>query len=366
MEERIVLVGTYTQPIRFGTGRILEGKGAGIYCFRFDPEAKTFRFISTIETVNPSFLVATKDRRFVYAVNELKETEGQASGRVSAFALNEAMGRLDYLNNQLTWGTDPCFVELDRLERWAVVANFMSGSVSVYPIFGDGSLGPVVCHIQHQGSSVDPARQKGPHAHSVIFDTSNSHVFVPDLGMDRMVAYDFDAATGTMVPNEGFGSASKPGSGPRYMEIHPSGRFAYTVNELDSTVAASFFDSGTETLQAFQTISTLPAGFTGQSSCADLHISPSGRHLYASNRGHDSIAVFAIDANSGELSLLTFEPARGGVPRNFAIDPSGDWILVANQDTDNIVLFAVDKESGLIEFTGTELRVPTPVCVRFA
>jgi 6-phosphogluconolactonase len=181
-----------------------------------------------------------------------------------------------------------------------------------------------------------------------------------------MVAYDFDAATGTLIPNEGFSSESKPGSGPRYMEIHPSGRFAYTVNELDSTVTASFFDADVGILRVFQTVTTLPAGFIGQNSCADLHIAPSGRRLYVSNRGHNSIVLFEIDSESGELRPLAFESTRGRVPRSFTLDPAGRWLLAANQDTDNIVLFAVDESSGLLEFTGTELHVPTPVCVRFA
>lgn len=366
MEEKTVLVGTYTRPIRFGTGKILEGKGVGIYCFRFDSERGTFKHTSAAEAVNPSFLVASKDRKFVYAVNELKEAQGQASGMVSSFAFDVTTGHLEYLNSQLSWGTDPCHIELDRSGKWAAVANFMSGSVAIYPILADGSLGQAACRIHHQGSSIDPARQKGPHAHAVIFDTTNTHIFVPDLGIDKVVTYDFDAETGFLTHNERFSAVSKPGSGPRFMEIHPSGRFAYIINELDSTVTACIFDADTETLRAFQTASTLPAGFAGQSSCADLHISPSGRHLYASNRGHDSIAIFAIDTESGRLKPLAFESTRGGVPRNFTLDPTGHWLLAANQDTDTIVLFAVDPESGLLAFTGTELRVPTPVCVRFA
>lgn len=363
--EQIILIGTYTEPIRFGTGRILEGKGEGIYCYRFDPEKGSFRFISLAKGVtNPSFLTATKDLKYVYAVNELKKAEGQDSGLISAFAFDAATGSLTFLNSQLTWGTDPCFVELDRKEKFAAVANFMSGSVAVFPLQPDGSLGKAVCVVQHSGHSVDPARQAGPHAHSIIFDTTNRTMFVPDLGLDSMVAYEFNERSGCLVANSARSAASIPGAGPRHMEIHRSGRFAYTVNELGSTITAQKFDAEAMTLSAFQEISTLPAGYSGASTCADLHIGLSGRFLYASNRGHDSIAIYSIDAGTGHLELLGHESTRGGVPRNFAVDATGRWLLVANQDTDQIVLYRIDQATGMLQFSGTELEIPTPVCVR--
>ncbi len=363
--EQIVLIGTYTQPIRFGTGRILEGRGEGIYCYRFDPENGSFRFVSLAKgVVNPSFLTATRDLKYVYAVNELKKAEGQDSGMLSAFAFEASSGSLTYLNRQLTMGTDPCFVELDRGEKFAAVANFMSGSVAVFPLTTDGSLGKAVSFIQHSGGSVDPVRQTGPHAHSIIFDPSNRTMFVPDLGLDSMVAYDFDGSTGRTSANPSRCAASVPGVGPRHMEIHPSGRFAYTVNELGSTVTASGYDAKTMRLSAFQEISTLPAGYSGSSTCADLHIGHSGQYLYASNRGHDSIAIYSIDPGTGRLAALGHESTRGGVPRNFTLDATGQWMLVANQDTDQIVLFRVDQASGMLRYSGTELNIPTPVCVR--
>ncbi len=363
--EQIVLVGTYTQPIRFGTGRILEGKGEGIYCYRFDPENGRFRFVSlTKGVVNPSFLTATRDLNFVYAVNELKKVEGEDSGMISAFAFDAATGGLTYLNHRLTLGTDPCFVELDRSEKFAAVANFMSGSVAVFPLRADGSLGKIASFVQHSGHSIDPARQSGPHAHSIVFDSSNRTMFVPDLGLDTMVAYDFDGHTGCLAANPSRSAASVPGVGPRHMEIHPSGTHAYTVNELGSTITASKYDAEAMTLGAFQEISTLPAGYSGSSTCADLHIGKSGRFLYASNRGHDSIAVYAIDEATGRLKLMGHESTRGGVPRNFTLDATGLWMLVANQDTDQIVLFKVDPDNGMLRYSGTELKIPTPVCVR--
>lgn len=365
MKELTVLVGTYTEPIRFGTGRILEGKGEGIYCYRFDPDKGKFRFVSlTKGVVNPSFLAATRGLKFVYAVNELKKVEGQDSGAISAFAFDPTSGSLTFLNRRLTGGTDPCFVALDRGEKFAAVANFMSGSVAVFPLRADGSLGEASSVVQHAGRSLDAARQAGPHAHSIIFDSSNRTMFVPDLGLDSIVAYDFDEVGGRVAANPARSAPSIPGAGPRYMEIHGSGRFAYTVNELSSTITASTYDARRMTLGAFQEISTLPAGYKGSSTCADLHIGASRRFLYASNRGHDSIAIFSIDEATGRLEALGHESTRGGVPRNFTLDATGRWLLVANQDTDQIVLFRVDESSGALEFSGTELHVPTPVCVR--
>lgn len=363
--EQIVLIGTYTEPIRFGTGRILEGKGEGIYCYRFDPEKGKFRFVSLAKgVVNPSFLTATKSLNRVYAVNELKKAEGQDSGMISAFAFDPASGGLTFLNSRLTGGTDPCFVVLDRCERFAAVANFMSGSIAIFPVLSDGSLGSAATRVQHEGSGPDPLRQTGPHAHSVIFDPSNRTMFVPDLGLDSIVAYDFDETSGRVTANPARSAVSIPGAGPRHMEIHRSGRFAYTVNELNSTITASTYDAQAMILSAFQEISTLPADYKGSSSCADLHIGVSGRFLYASNRGHDSIAIYSIEEGTGRLRALGHESTRGGVPRNFTLDATGRWMLVANQDTDQIVLYNVDVVTGMLEFSGTELKVPTPVCVR--
>jgi len=365
MKELTLLVGTYTEPIRFGTGRILEGKGEGIYCYRFDPEKGKFRFSSLMKgVVNPSFLTATRDLKFVYAVNELKRAEGRDSGTISAFAFDPASGSLTFLNRRLTWGTDPCFVALDQRGKFAAVANFMSGSVAVFPLRPDGSLGEASCVVQHSGHSIDSARQAGPHAHSVIFDPSNRTIFVPDLGLDSIVAYDFDETGGLIAASPARNAPSLPGAGPRYMELQRSGRFAYTVNELNSTITASNYDPQAQTLTAFQEISTLPAEYKGSSTCADLHIGASGRFLYASNRGHNSIAIYSIDEKTGRLKTLGHESTRGGVPRNFTLDASGRWMFVANQDTDQIVPYRIGSTTGMLEYSGTELKVPTPVCVR--
>jgi len=366
MKELTLLVGTYTRPIKFGTGKILEGKGAGIYCFRLDQSKPGFRLVEvTGDVVNPSFLAASADARRVYAVNELKEWEGKASGTLSSFSFDPATGRLDFLNLRPTWGTDPCYVELDRSGRWAAVANFMSGSIAIFPVLSDGSLGSAATRVQHEGSGPDPLRQNGPHAHSTVFSSDNRTLYVPDLGLDMVVAYDFDPETGSISPEPGMSLRAPRGAGPRHVQFHPSGRFAYVVNELSSSVSAYDRTEASAPIDPALTLSTLPEGFSGVNSCADLKFHPSGVWFYVSNRGHDSIAAFSIDPDSGLPRLEGVESTRGGVPRNFAIDPSGAWLVAANQDTDNLVLFSIDQGTGRLEYTGVSQAVPTPVCVLF-
>jgi len=377
MKELTLLVGTYTQPIKFGTGKIMEGKGAGVYCFRMDLAAHCFSLVEvTGDVVNPSFLAASADGCRVFAVNELKEWKGEASGTLSSFSFDSTSGRLGFLNRYPTWGTDPCYVELDKSGRWAAVANFMSGSIAIFPLLPDGSLGPAATRVQHEGSGTDPLRQKGPHAHSTVFSRDNRTLYVPDLGLDMVVAYDFDPASGSLAPKRGGSLRAPKGAGPRHIVFNPAGKFAYVVNELSSSVSAYDLgrsgevgvdmDAGSSAaIDPAQTLSTLPEGVSGANSCADIKIHPTGAWLYASNRGQDSITVFSIDRDSGLLRFEGVESTRGGVPRNFAIDPSGSWLVAANQDTDNLVLFSIDQGTGRLRYTGVSQVVPTPVCVIF-
>lgn len=364
--ETLVLVGTYTDPILFGTGKILQGKGEGIYAFRLDPSSGALRFVGkTTGVANPSYLAFDATQRFVYAVNELKTYDGKPTGTVSAFAVDPQTGRLDFLNRQLTHGTDPCHVVVDARRKFVFVANFMSGSVCVLPVRDDGSLGEASDVVQHQGSSVDPARQRGPHAHAVTLDASNRFAFVPDLGLDKIMAYRFDPKHGKLEPNAVPWIAVKPGAGPRHVAFHPGGRFAYLVNELDSTVTALSFDGAAGAFEHLQTVSMLPEGFGGESSCADLHVSSSGTFVYASNRGHDSIVIHRVDPRAGTLRCVGHQPTQGKTPRSFGIDPAGAFLLAANQDSDSIVTFRVDAHRGTLQPTGQVARVPTPVCVKF-
>jgi 6-phosphogluconolactonase len=314
---------------------------------------------------NPSYLAFDPTRCFLYAVNELKAYEDQPSGTISAFAVDRRTGKLDLLNKRLTHGTDPCHVLVDKNGKCVFVANFMSGSVCVLPVLEDGSLGEASGFIQHHGSSVDPIRQRAPHAHSVSLDEANRFAFVPDLGLDKIMVYKFHPEQGTLEPNEVPCFKTKPGAGPRHMAFHPSGRFAYLINELDCTVAALSYDGGRGTFKELQIVPTLPESFHGESACGDVQISPSGGFVYASNRGHDSIVLYKIDRRTGELTYGGHAPTQGKTPRHFGIDPTGRFLLAANQDTDTIVTFRIDPQTGKLQPTGQVARVPTPVCVKF-
>jgi 6-phosphogluconolactonase len=364
--EMLVYVGTYTEPILFGTGKILEGKGEGIYLFRMDPATGTLEFDSkTTGVVNPSYLAIDPTQRFLYAVNELKTYEDKPTGTVSAFAVDPKSGKLGFLNRQLTHGTDPCHVMVDREGRYIFVANFMSGSVCVLPVQKDGSLGEASDFVQHLGSSVDLVRQKGPHAHSVTLDRTNRFAFVPDLGLDKLMVYTFDRTRGMLEPHAVAWVKMKPGAGPRHLALHPGGRFAFLINELDSTLAALSVDARKGVFKVRQVVPTLPADFQGESTCADIQVTPSGRFVYASNRGHDSLVIYRIDQHTGRLAYVGHQTTQGKTPRQFEIDPTGRFLLVGNQDTDTIVSFRIDPQTGKLAPTGQVLQVPTPVCVKF-
>jgi len=362
----LVLVGTYTEPILFGTGQVLQGKGEGIHAYRLDESTATLRPIATNSGIaNPSYLVFDASQKYLYAVNELKRYEGQPTGAVSAFVVEGSTGRLALLNRQPTHGTDPCHVAVDRARAHLFVANFMSGSVCVMAIRSDGSLSEPSDVVQHHGSSVDSRRQDGPHAHAVTLDPAERRVLVPDLGLDKVMLYRFDPSRGKLEPNAVPSIATKPGAGPRHVVFHPNGRFVYLINELDSTVAALAYEGGAGLLRHLQTIGTLPGAFSGENTCADIHVHPSGRFVYASNRGHDSIAIFRLDSDGGTLALIGHEPTRGRTPRSLAIDPAGRFLIVANQDSDSLVTFRIDSETGALRSKGEAAWAPTPVCVRF-
>jgi 6-phosphogluconolactonase len=360
-----VYIGTYTDPILFGTGKILDGKGEGIYVYRMDSVSGAMEFITTISgTTNPSYLAFNADCSHLYAVNELKSYQDEPTGTVSAFAVDSKTGQLTFLNKKPTHGTDPCHLTVDKTGKHVLLANFMSGSVCVLPIQADGSLGDASDFIQHRGAGIDPARQQGPHAHAVTLDDANRYAFVPDLGLDKTLIYRFDAESGKLAPNEAPWVAVKPGAGPRHLVFHPKGRYAYLINELNSTVTVYGYDRDNGKLDDIQTISTLPDDYRGSSTCADLQVSPSGEFLYGSNRGHDSIVIYKIDRSTGRLSCIGHESTRGNTPRNFAIDPAGNFLLAANQDSDTIVTFHIDSKSGELHPTGQVTEVPTPVCVK--
>jgi 6-phosphogluconolactonase len=362
----LVYVGTYSEPILFGTGQVLQGKGKGIYCFRFDPERGALDPVGVTEGVrNSSYLAFDPKRKSLYCVNEFKEFEGKASGAVSAFRIDQKTGALTFLNMKASHGTDPCHLIVDKSGKNVLIANFASGSVSVLPIKRDGSLKDASCVIQHEGTSVDPKRQAGPHAHAVELSADNRFAFVPELGGDKVMIYALDAERGMLTPNKHQPFIKMaPGAGPRQLVMHPNGKFAYLINELNSTMSAYRYDTKKGTLTELQTLPTLPAGFHAYSSCAEVQIAPSGKFLYGSNRGDDSIVIYAID-KKGMLTLVGHESTRGRIPRNFEIHPSGEFLAAANQDTNNVILFRIDQKTGKLTPTGNVVEAGTPICVRF-
>jgi 6-phosphogluconolactonase len=347
---QLLFVGTYT----------VRGS-EGIYAFRMDPGTGDLEPVGRPAAVeNPSFLAADPTGRFLYAVQE-----NGPEGGVAAFRINHGTGELAPINSQLSHGSAPCHLSVDQTGRFVVAANYSSGSVTVLPVGEAGELREASCVIQHAGQGVDPERQEGPHAHSATIGPDNQRVFVADLGLDKVFVYRLDLATGELHPNEMPWLDIHPGAGPRHMAFHPSGRLAFVINELDNTLVALGHDPDTGALTELQTVPTLPADFTGTSFCADVHVHPSGRFVYGSNRGHDSLAIFGVEAATGRLALVGHEPTGGRNPRNFALAPGGEFLLAANQDTDDIVTFRLDGETGRLSPTGHVTRVPAPVCLCF-
>jgi 6-phosphogluconolactonase len=351
-----VYVGTYTHSL----GHV-QAKGEGIYVFTLDQATGALQPVSVATGVyNPSFLTVDPSKRFLYATSEAKPF-----GEVYAFEIDPATGGLTFLNSQSSHGGDPCHLMADATSSLLIVVNHEDGVVAEYPIHPDGSLGPASDIARHVGSSIDPVNQKGPHAHSVNIDRTNRFALVCDKGIDKVMVYRLDREPGKLVPNDPPSVTERPGSAPRHLAFHPSGRFAWAINEIASTMTGFSFDAETGTLVEIETMPTLPADFTDRNSTADVRVHPNGRFLYGSNRGHDSIASYAIDQETGKLTFLAHTSTQGKVPRNFNIDPTGTLLLAANQNTDTVVAFAIDATSGKLTPTGAVSAVPTPVCIHF-
>lgn len=357
--ELLVYFGTYT-------GEKTSSKG--IYVSRLDlASGKLTEAELAGETTNPSFLAVHPTGRFLFAANEVREFEGKEGGSVSSFAVDRKTGKLTALNQQSSVGRGPAHLTVDKEGRNVLVANYGGGSVAVLPIGADGMLTPHTAFMQHTGTSVNPTRQKGPHAHSVNVNPGNRFAYVADLGIDKVMIYRFDPAKGTLAPADPPFAEVKPGSGPRHFSFHPQGRFAYVINELTLTVTAFRADPDRGSLTEIQTVSTLPAGETPQpgQSTAEVQVHPSGRFLYGSNRGHNSITVFTIDKNSGQLTFVQNEPTKGDAPRGFGIDPSGKYFLAGNQRSDSVIVYQIDQQTGRLTPTGQMLKVASPVSVKF-
>ena len=344
--------------VYFGTYTRANSKG--IYVSRFNASTgKLGPLAVAAEIPDPSFVAPDPTGRFLYAVSE------EDSGSVSAFSIDPKTGTLTFLNKVSSRGSGPCYVKVDKTGKAVLVANYSSGGFAVLPIEADGKLREASAFIQDQGKGTDPNRQEGPHAHSLNPSPDNRFAIGADLGLDKLFIFKFDAAQGTLTPNTVPFTQVKPGAGPRHFAFHPNGKFAYVTDEMASTVVAFDWNAASGELHELQTISTLPAGFKGETTTAEVQVHPSGKFLYDSNRGADSITVFSIDRRKGTLKVVDHTPTQGKVPRGFGIDPTGSFLITGNQNSDNIVVFRIDKSTGKLTATGQTLEVGSPVCVKF-
>jgi 6-phosphogluconolactonase len=348
-------------------GTSTGGGSRGIYRFEWDSETglPASAVELAAETANPTFLQIHPNGRFLYCVNAVSDYQGERTGAISSFVLEPSSGRLTFLNQQPSGGAGPCHLVLDREATSVLVANYGGGSTASLPLGADGTLGPPASTFQHDGSSVNPSRQEGPHAHSINLDPAGRFAVTADLGLDQILVYRFSPNESTLTPHDPPFARTAPGAGPRHFAFHPSARFGYVINELDSTVTAFAYDAGAGKLSEIQVISTLPEGWEGENYPSEVLVHPSGRFLYGSNRGHDSLAIYRIDPSSGLLTALGHAASGGTWPRNFIFDASGNWAVVGNGSSDNILFFRVNQETGLLSQVGEELACPSPICHKF-
>ena len=350
-----VYIGTYT-----------GGKSKGIYMSRFDASSgKLSPPELAAATKNPTFLCLHPNGKFLYSVGEIDNFGGKPAGAVGAYQIEHGTGKLTLLNQQASGGKGPCHLDLDKTGRCLLVANYGSGSVAALPVGADGKLGEAQAKIQHSGSSVDASRQEGPHAHFITTDKKDRFALACDLGLDKVLVYKLDPAKAFLLANDPPSFSIKAGSGPRHLAFHPHGRWVYLITEMGSSLVTLDYDAARGVLKEVQTVSTLPQNFDGHNTCSEVQVHPSGKFVYGSNRGHNSIAVFAADQKTGELSPVEHQSTQGKTPRHFAIDPSGKWLLAENQDSDSIVSFRIDSKSGRLNATGDKLEIGAPVCVVF-
>jgi 6-phosphogluconolactonase len=355
----LVYFGTYT------TGKYTS---KGVYVSRLDTTKGTLTPPQlAAEASSPSFLAVHPTGNFIYSVNEVNTFDGKTSGAVSAFAVDRSTGLLKALNQQPSVGAGPAHLTVDKDGRNVLVANYGGGSVAVLPLEKSGKLKSPSAFVQHTGSSVNPQRQKEPHAHSINLDPTNRYAFVADLGLDKVLIYKFDPAKGLLTLNEPSSASVRPGSGPRHLAFNPNGRFAFVINEMTCTITAFSLDSAKGELREVHNVSALPPGETvkqGQSG-AEIQVHPSGKFLYASIRGLDSIAVFGTDPYSGRLTYIQSVATQGNTPRGFGIDPDGGYLLVGNQNSGTVVVFRIDPQSGKLTPTGSKIEISAPVSVKF-
>lgn len=350
-QEQFMLTGTYT-----------SGKSKGIYVHAFNSSTGSLRLVDSARVSNPSYLAVSSNGNYVYAVNETGKNSG--GGKVTAFRFDRNTGHLTELNSQSSMGDNPCYVVIDKTGRWLIVGNYSSGTAAVLPVNEDGTLGKPGEVVQHKGSSANKRRQESAHIHATVLSADNKFLYVPDLGIDQLVVYAFDDKTGKLSVMDDMTIKQDPGSGPRHFDFHPSQQWAYLLNELSGMVTAFKNDNGR--LLPIQNISALPEGYNQSFTSADIHVSPNGKFLYASNRdSSNTIAIFRIHKRTGKLKPAGHQSTLGRTPRNFSIDPSGKYLLVANQNSDNIVVFKINRKTGLLRETGHMADVGNPVCIKW-
>ena len=352
----LAFIGTYTS----------KTASKGIYSFHFDSGTGRLTAMAVAATTqDPSFLTVAPNEKYLYAVNERGEFDGKKSGAVTSYSLDPKSGQLSQLNQVPSGGADPCYVSFDGTGKYLLVANYSGGSVSTFPIAPDGRIGSASAFVQHSGSGPNKERQEGPHAHFIASSADNRFVFVVDLGLDEVVVYHFDPASGSLIPNHPPFAKLAPGAGPRHLAFHPNGKFVYVLSEVNSTVTAFAYDAENGSFSTLQTLSTIPKDFKARNDTAEIVVHPSGKFLYASNRGHDSIVEFTIDPARGTLTLAGDFSTQGKEPRNFALDPTGKFLLAANQESNNIVVFRIDQSTGALTAAGQIAQVPAPVDIVF-
>ncbi len=353
-QDKYLLIGTYT-----------SGKSEGIYVYKFNTKTAENSLVSVTKTSNPSYLAVSPNKKVVYAVNENADsTMYTVGGNISAFSFKK--GQLTAINKQPSGGKHPCYVAVDKTGKWVFAGNYTSGTVGLLKIKKDGALDTLRQIIQHNGSGPNKERQQGPHVHATFLTSDNKYLFVPDLGIDKMMIYSFDAAKGNLQPAKNNSVKVAPGSGPRHIDIHPNGKYVYMILELTGEVVV-YKNFSNADLQEIQTISAQPPYIkTSNISGADIHVSPDGKFLYSSNRGNaNTIAIFSINEKDGTLTPIGQQPVLGIKPRNFNFSPDGSFLLVANQDSDNVVIFKRNKKTGLLTDTGKQISVPNPVCLKW-
>ena len=347
-KEQFLIIGTYT-----------SGTSDGIYVYKFNTETGQNSFVSSIKTSNPSYLTISPNKKFVYAVNE------DDPGNVTAFVFNKPNSRLLQVNQQPSHGKHPCYITIDQNGKWVIVGNYSSGTVAVYPVNKDGSLGNATDTVLHEGSSVNSERQETAHVHATVLNTNNKTLYVPDLGMDKVMLYNLDNKMGKLKEFSTPFVMTEPGAGPRHIDLHPNGKYAYLMEELTGAVSVYKIEKDGY-LSLLQNVSGLPRDFTGTVGSADIHVSPDGKFLYCSNRGEsNTLGIFSINPANGQLFWIDHQSTLGKTPRNFNFDPTGNFLLVANQNSDEIVIFKRDKQTGLLTDTGKRINVSKPVCLKW-